>query len=146
MKFLSFSYTINLLAALFILLFVYTATDKLWSHHQFQKTLERSPLLSSVSTWLSWMIPVIELFIAVMLLLPRLRQAGFFASCGLMVLFTSYIFFMLLSGDKLPCSCGGIISRLSWLQHLWLNVILTLLAAASIYLSKHSNFYSNKQG
>jgi hypothetical protein len=29
----------------------------------------------------------------------------------------------------LPCSCGGIINRLSWPQHLVLNVVLTALTA-----------------
>jgi len=38
--------------------------------------------------------------------------------------------------EKLPCSCGGVIAKLSWNQHLLLNLGFVLLALGAIALLK----------
>jgi hypothetical protein len=134
------SKAIEIIAALFILLFVYTATSKLLSHQTFVISLHKSPLLSFASGFLAWAVPVIEIAISVLLFVPRLRRTGLVSAFGLMTLFTAYIAFMLMTSSHLPCSCGGIISKLSWQQHLWLNVFLTALAATSICLNNRLKF------
>jgi hypothetical protein len=140
MKPIVLSKAIEIIAALFILLFVYTATSKLIAHNQFLITLEQLPIANLGSTWLSWSIPVIEIMISVLLFIPHLRMQGLKASLVLMAVFTVYVACMLISSPNLPCSCGGIINKLTWQQHLWLNVALTLLAAAAIYFNKRLKF------
>jgi len=134
------SKTIELVSALFILVFVYTATSKLLHHESFVFTLKKSPVTDFAGTFLSWAIPAIELLISLMLFVPRLRELGLYAAFGLMILFTSYIVYMLIFSSRLPCSCGGVINKLSWNQHLWLNVFLTMMAAAAILINRQIKF------
>lgn len=140
MKPLALSKAIEIIAALFILLFVYTATSKLLSHQTFLIILKKSPLIGFASGLLSWGVPAIEIAISVLLFLPHLRKLGLIASLSLMTLFTLYIAFMLITSSNLPCSCGGVISKLSWQQHLWLNVFLTIAAALAIYFNNRLKF------
>ena len=132
--------TTEIISALFILLFVYTATSKLLSHQAFVINLEKSPLIGFASGLLSWAVPIIEIVISVLLFVPRFRKTGLVSSFGLMTVFTVYIAYMLTTSSHLPCSCGGVISKLTWQQHLWLNVFLTLLAATAMYLNIRQKF------
>ena len=54
----------------------------------------------------------------------------------LVTAFTSYIICMKAFVEKLPCSCGGVIAKLSWNQHLLLNLGFVLLALGAIALLK----------
>lgn len=134
------SKTIEIIASLFILLFVYTATSKLLAHDTFIISLKKSPLIGFAGNFLSWAVPITEILISKFLFLPSFRRAGLMASFILMSAFTLYIAYMLLTSSHLPCSCGGVITRLSWKGHLWLNVFLTILAASGFFLSKRLKF------
>ena len=116
------------IAALLIVLFVYTAINKLSDHHRFETVLGNSPLLKNVNVIVSWLVPAIELCIAGMLIHPPWRQKGLLSSLLLMCLFTGYIGYMIAFTPKLPCSCGGVLRKLSWKEHLVFNIIITLLA------------------
>jgi hypothetical protein len=124
----------EIIAAVFILLFVYTAVSKLSDLQKFKATLVSSPLLSSVAKPISIGIPILELAIAALLFFPGTRRWGLAASLLMMIVFTCYIAYMLLFTSRLPCSCGGVIGELSWTQHLALNLVLTSLAAAAVYM------------
>ncbi|SJZ83970.1 MauE/DoxX family redox-associated membrane protein [Sediminibacterium ginsengisoli] len=124
----------NIIAGIFVLLFMYTGFSKLIGLGQFQSSLYRSPLLSDYAYEVSILIPVTEIFIAILLCLPRTQRKGMILSFGLMAVFTIYIAYMLLTAEKLPCSCGGIIAKLNWKQHLVLNGLLTLLAFVSLFI------------
>ena len=119
-------------AAIYLLVFLYTGINKLWFHQEFQATLSRSDILSAYATPLSWAIPIIEIAISMLLFFPRTRKAGLIYSTGLITLFTVYISYMMLFTPDLPCSCGGIISTLSWAQHLALNIFLLLLGLIAL--------------
>jgi hypothetical protein len=54
---------------------------------------------------------------------------------AMMLLFTGYTMAIVFFAPYRPCSCGGVISLLSWEQHLALNILLLLLAVLIIVLS-----------
>jgi len=137
-----FSRLVEIIAALFILLFVYAAASKLMAHDSFVITLKTSSATRFASDLLSWVIPASEIVISLLLLMPAFRQMGLMAAFGLMSLFTIYIAWMLIASSHLPCSCGGVISRLSWRQHLLFNIVFTLLAAAGILVNKRLQILS----
>lgn len=120
----------------FIGLFTYTATDKVMTVKNFASTLAKSPLIGQFSTFIAWGIPVLEISIAILLILPKYSRTGLRASLALMLLFTVYLAHMVFSGSKLPCHCGGVISILSWPQHIWFNLGWVALAAIGIRLTK----------
>lgn len=139
----SFAYTwiVEITAALFILLFVYTGITKLADQSSFRAVISRSPLIGQWATFLSWALPIFELLAALLLFFPKTKKLGLWIALGLMVVFTGYISYMLLFSDHLPCSCGGVLQQLTWLQHLEFNIIFTLLSALSIWFyTKHQRF------
>lgn len=119
---------------LYILLFVYAAVSKLLDFENFQVQLGQSPLLSAFASWVSWLVPIIELILALLLFFPKWRVIALFASFSLMVMFTAYIFIILNYSSFVPCSCGGILEKLGWTEHLIFNVFFILLAAAGILI------------
>lgn len=127
---------VNAVSALFIFLFVYTASSKIIQLEAFKIVLAASPLLAPYARFMSLLIPFIEMIAAVLLFIPGTRQHGLILSFLLMAAFSMYVGYMLLFFSQLPCSCGGFIQSLSWRQHLILNLILTLLAGAATFHHK----------
>jgi hypothetical protein len=126
----------EIVAALFILLFVYTALSKLVELDRFRAVLSSSPLLGSYAVLLSAAVPFLELLTSALLFFPRTRKTGLWISFILMLLFTGYIGYMLAFASHLPCSCGGVIQSLSWKQHLLFNTFMTMLAAVAVFQNK----------
>ena len=125
------------ISALFILLFVYTAVSKLSDYAGFVSTLSRSPLVGNKAGAIGWALPVVELLVTLLLFIPRTRKYGLYASLALMVFFTGYLTYMIYftTGD-LPCSCGGVLNKMSWKQHLVFNIIFTLLGLTGVLLAR----------
>ena len=127
------------IAIAYVLLFIYAATSKLLDFETFSVQLAQSPLLSAYAGIIAWLVPGIELAIAVLLTLKRFRTSALYAAFTLMVMFTAYIFIILNFSDFIPCSCGGVLEKLSWTQHLIFNVVFILLAGIAVFLLRHSN-------
>lgn len=127
---------IGTISILFLVLFVYTASSKLLDLGLFELRLGRMPYIAPYASLLSWSVPLLELVIAGLLLIPKLRIIGLYASGILLTLFTIYIIAVLQFSDDIPCSCGGIISSLGWTDHIILNSFLVVLALLGILWSK----------
>ncbi|QQX78106.1 MULTISPECIES: MauE/DoxX family redox-associated membrane protein [Aequorivita] len=124
---------------LFVLLFLYAAVSKLLDFETFEVQLAQSPLLSAYAGFIAWAVPGIEILIAVLLILPKYRILALYAAFTLMVMFTAYIYIILNFSDFVPCSCGGVLEKLSWTQHLVFNVVFIVMAAGALFLSKEYN-------
>ena len=122
-------------SVLFILLFVYAATSKVFDLPSFNAQLAQSPLLTGNTGWIIWTIPSLEILIAVLLAVDRFRMAGLYAFFTMMVMFTAYIIAILNFSEFIPCSCGGVLAHLSWKAHLLVNTGFILLAALAIIFS-----------
>lgn len=126
--------TIKLVQFLYITLFVYAATSKLIAFDTFKTQLIKSPFLSSYADWMVWSIPLLEYTIAILLLFPKVLLTALYGSLALMTLFTTYIFAVLNFSDSIPCSCGGLISNLSWKEHFIFNILFIAFAILGIIL------------
>ena len=63
------------------------------------------------------------------------RRLGFIAAATLMLLFTFYIgYYLTFDKEQLPCSCGGVISGMTWTQHFFFNLFFTGLGIAGAVL------------
>jgi hypothetical protein len=102
----------------------------------FKEQLGASPILAPFSKLIAVGLPVVEILVTILLLIPKWRLKGFLASLFLMTSFTIYIIATLSFSKHIPCSCGGIIAELSWTQHLIFNTIFIGLAIVGIILSK----------
>ncbi|MBS7233398.1 hypothetical protein KHA90_20490 [Flavobacterium psychroterrae] len=135
-------YLVEVICLLYILLFVYAAVSKLLDFENFQVQLGQSPLLSVFAVWVSWLVPFTELLTAVFLVLPKLRTLGLFTALSLMTMFSVYIFIILHFSDFVPCSCGGVLEKMSWNVHLAFNLIFIMLACIAVILRSHTGTIS----
>jgi putative oxidoreductase len=126
----------DIISALLLLLFVYTAISKLITREAFEFVLFLSPSLREYAVFLSWALPVTELVVCVLLFLPATRLAGVYASGVLLLLFTLYLVWMLLFTSDRPCQCGGVLSSLSWPQHIIFNLFFLVLSVTGMVLYK----------
>ncbi|HEV2355296.1 MAG TPA: MauE/DoxX family redox-associated membrane protein [Puia sp.] len=142
--------TIECIAALIISLFLYAGVSKFAAFRTFADQLNNQPLPNSWTPFLVWTIPLLEIGISTALVFECSRLLGFVAAMVLMSLFTVYTALVLFHFFAyVPCSCGGVIQRLTWPQHLLLNLGFTTLSALGIKLQHRklfkSIFITNKQ-
>ena len=118
-----------------IFLFAYTAGSKLIDSKGFIAVLSQVPLIGRGAGVVAILLPLAELLIALLLIFERTRLLGLWASLVLLVLFTVYLGYMVLFVAHLPCSCGGVVSRMSWRQHVVFNsglIVLTMIGIRSM--------------
>src|SRR5690606_12370418 len=111
----------------FIILFVYAAVSKLTDFENFQVQIAQSPLLSAFATPIAYGVVLGELAIAVMLCFTKSRLLGLYLFLGFMTAFTVYIFLILNYSPFVPCSCGGVLEKMGWWEHLWFNGVVCLV-------------------
>lgn len=116
-----------------VLLFVYAAISKLITFEEFKVQLTQSPLLSMYAGIIAYLVVISELVIAFLLTLRSKRLLGLYLSYSLMVAFSIYIYLILNYSDFIPCSCGGVLEKLGWNEHLWFNIITSVLILLSIF-------------
>lgn len=125
---------VNCISAMFIFLFAYTALSKLINFPGFKIALRSAPFIADYASFIAWLVILFEWLAVFLLFYPYNRIAGLSLSLILMTLFTGYIAFMLVSASHLPCSCGGVIRKLTWHQHLFLNLFLMLAALIALIM------------
>ena len=123
---------IEIISLLYALLFVYAAMAKILDFENFQIQLGQSPLLSVYAWWVSFAVPAVEILISILLCIPRFKNIGLFFALGLMVMFSAYIFLILNFSSFIPCSCGGILEKMSWKAHLVFNLFFVFLALVAL--------------
>lgn len=126
------------ISLLLVFVFAYTAGSKLMDSKGFVAVLEQVPLIGRGAGVTAILLPLAELFIALLLIFEKTRLFGLWASLLLLVLFTVYLAYMILAMPQLPCSCGGVISKMSWRQHLVFNGVLIGLTVVGIRSVRHS--------
>lgn len=131
MKFNKLSMQIRgVLAILIALVLFYTAIDKLGHFQLFRGTLKESTWLwiRADAVFMSWLIPIVELSIVFLLVFPNSRTIGFISAMILFLVFAFYIGSIWFTGKRVPCGCSLLIERLSFKNHLWLNLGLALIS------------------
>ncbi|MFB9080216.1 MauE/DoxX family redox-associated membrane protein [Flavobacterium procerum] len=125
---------VDVVCLLYILLFVYAAVSKILDFEKFQVQLGQSPLFSAFAGWISWSVLLSEFIIVFFLLIPKTKMRALYAGFCLMSMFSAYIFIMLYFSSFIPCSCGGILEKMSWTQHLIFNLLFVLLAGVALWI------------
>jgi len=126
----------DLISYLFILLFIYTASSKIFTFQDFNNVLHAVPIFGRYHLVISVLIISAEIIIGAMLIIPFTKRTGLLAALILMIIFTIYLIYMVSFEKVLPCSCGGVISHLSWKNHIWFNTGLIFLSSLSLLTNK----------
>jgi hypothetical protein len=131
----------ELIAWAFILLFLYTSFSKIFLFRIYLYDLHRSPFIGPYVNIVSVLVPLSEIVISIMLFLPTTRTKGLYGSLFLMLLFTIYVAGVLSLTTERPCTCGGLIREMSWINHFIFNIFYTGLSVVGIWLDKKLTAY-----
>lgn len=125
---------IQIASFLLILLWIYAALSKLTDLETFSKQLNNQVFPKAMTPVLLIGIPAIEIAAAGLLLTNRYKKTGLWLSALLMSAFTIYIA-LVLTGifNRVPCSCGGVLSKMGWEPHLYFNLFFLSLSLLGIY-------------
>jgi len=128
---------IEIISSLLILLFLYASFSKWLAFKTFIGEMNNQPFPNWMTPFLVWSIPILEVLIAVGLIFEKTRVRSLYASLFLMLAFTIYTVVVLLHAFKyIPCSCGGVIRKLTWPQHLIFNLFFVGISLLGIILKK----------
>ena len=124
---------------LFTSMFLYAAVSKLIAFQVFVVQMQRQPFSDAYGRFLTWAIPAVEILLSLMMVTNVFRKLGLYLSTSLMICFTGYILLVQLHYyGKIPCSCGGAISKLSWTQHLLFNLFFVGIGFLGIHLERRA--------
>src|SRR5690606_36684344 len=135
----------EIVAFLFVLLLVYAAGSKIMDLQKFSVQIGQSTLVTNMSGFVSWFIPIFETITPLLLAIPKYRLPGLYGSFALMTMFTAYIIAILNFSTKIPCSCGGVLELLGWKEHLVFNIVFVILAGIGRWLQSASGSHSKKK-
>jgi len=137
---------VEIIASLLVFLFIYAAVSKLLDINKFRYQLGQSPFMTRFAPIAVWVIPLSEILISITLMIRRFRTAGLYLSFYLMLVFSGYIYIMLHYSPYLPCTCGGVLSSLSWKQHLAFNLFFAGLVLLSAILHQYPPVHPHPTG
>ena len=126
---------IIIITGVLVLLWAYAALSKLFNLHQFHEALMTQVFPRWVGKILLYVLPLSELIVVGLLIIPQTRLIGMYSSLFMMGAFTLYVggaVFQIY--EQYPCACGGLFARLGWQKHFKVNVVLTLIALAGVIL------------
>ena len=128
---------IEIISSLLILLFLYASVSKWFDFKGFTGDMNNQPFPNWMTPGLVWTIPILEVLIALSLMFERTRMKGLYASLFLMSAFTIYTITVLMHFfGYVPCSCGGVIKKLTWEQHLFFNLFFVAISVIAIRFSR----------
>ena len=136
---------VEISCAIFVLLFVYTAISKLLEHSRFTDQLNFIVQHPPLALFLSYLVPVAELITALLLSFHKHRLIGLYGFISLLIFFTFWIIYLLLSDRSLPCTCGGVISSLTWKQHVVFNTCFIIAGIAAIIMHTTNLTYNEQE-
>jgi putative oxidoreductase len=118
---------------LLIMLWVYAALSKLLDFERGRSQMLNQVFPSRLGNILVWAVPIVELLTAGLLTIKRTALAGLYSSLFLLAAFSLYIGLVMTNVfGRIPCSCGGILEKMSWGQHLVFNLVFLLLTIVAV--------------
>lgn len=126
---------IILITGFLIILWAYASFSKLFDLNRFQHAMMTQVFPKWIGKIFTYLVPLVEIAIIVLLLIPETRLIGMYSSMFLMFLFTLYVggaVFQIY--ERHPCACGGLFGRLGWHKHFKVNIMLTIVALAGVVL------------
>jgi hypothetical protein len=125
----------SLIVGCFVLLFAGAAGHKLRDLKQFAQVFAAYDIAPLLIRWrVSWLVPALEMVLAVALVLPASRAAASIMAAALLLIYALAIGINLRAGrDAIACGCGGPDQQrpiAAWM--VWRNVLLAVLLGLSL--------------
>jgi hypothetical protein len=105
--------------------------SKLAALSLFESALQQHPLPRLLRMMVVYLLPPLELMVALLLAVPSTRKPGSLLVIILLGIMTIYLGYMLVRGGHLPCACGGVIAKMGWKTHFFFNLLCIGAAVVS---------------
>ena len=106
-----------------IFMWAYTGLEKLIRFENSRKAFLNQPMPQELEEILAYVIPGVELLLALLLLFSVTRWWGYLGSALLLTIFITYVGLIWVGAfPRVPCNCAGIIESLGWAEHFVLNL------------------------
>jgi hypothetical protein len=107
-----------------IFIWSYTGIEKIIRFKESRKAFLNQPMPKEIEEVLAYVVPGVELLLALLLLLSATRWWGYLGSILLLSVFTTYVGLIWVGAfPRVPCNCAGILESLGWAEHFILNMI-----------------------
>lgn len=124
-------------ACILIVVWTYTGFDKLVRFKESRKAFLNQAMPNELEEILAYVIPGVELLLALLLLFSVTRWWGYVGSALLLTVFITYVGLIWVGAfPRVPCNCAGIIESLGWAQHFWMNLGLIGVAVFGVWLER----------
>jgi hypothetical protein len=119
--------------------FVLSGGAKLFDVRSFQNmVIELGITSSALGRFIAWVVPLMELSVALLLLVHATSRGASFAAVGLLLLFTSLMGYKAFRKEDLKCTCfGDLLPHHSPGSSLVRNAILLLIGVAASFHDVH---------
>jgi hypothetical protein len=126
---------LQVISFLLILLWMYAALSKLFDFSSFKEQMGRQVLFPLLKNKIVYLLPPLEILTALLFLFDFTQKIALYISLIMLSAFTIYIALGVFKVfARVPCSCGGILHKLGWTDHLIFNFIFLLLTAVGLYI------------
>jgi len=123
----------HLAVVLLVVLFMYASFGKIFDLKDYVDSMYNQPLPHWLVAPMVIFLPVAEVATALGLIFEKTQRRSLQSALGLLSLFSLYIACILLHFFRwVPCSCGAIFHKLTWGQHLLINLLLAALTAMAL--------------
>lgn len=123
-----------------ICLLLYAGITKLMDYNNFIIQLDLSPLIpDKLVQVIAISLPCVEIFLAVGLCLNKTRKTSSLIAFTLMFTFTIYLLTLVIFFDDVPCSCGGVLGKISYTTHIIFNTLFTIIAGFTYIISNETS-------
>lgn len=131
---------VTIASFILIITWIYTGLDKALAFEESWKALHNQTFPAWLATTLAYILPIVEVGLALFLFFSKTRWWGFLGSALLLAVFITYVGLIWVGAfPRVPCNCAGILNSVSWLEHLLINSALLLLSIfGTAYLKKVS--------
>lgn len=124
--------------------FIYAGFIKLLDNKLFILQLDKSPLLPDALLYpISIFFPVLEIVCGIAIFFNRTKKAALYTSLLLFFIFTIYLIVLNTFFVDVPCSCGGILGKMSYTVHIIFNIAFILLLLLAIRFYEKDNKDTN---
>ncbi|UJP65823.1 MauE/DoxX family redox-associated membrane protein [Mongoliitalea daihaiensis] len=119
------SYILHFTIAILVGLWTYSGFEKLIAWDRSWSAFHNQTFPSDLAAILSYVVPISELVLAMLLILGRTRWWGLMGSVLLLTVFSTYVGLVWWGAfPRVPCNCAGFIESIGWGAHLVMNLSL----------------------
>lgn len=125
----------DFIATILIILWSYTGLEKLFHFERSRKSLHNQTFPAELSEVLVYVVPGLELLLALLLLFSVTRWWGYLGSALLLTVFITYVGLIWVGAfPRVPCNCAGLIDSMGWAAHFWMNLGLIGISIFGIWI------------